>query len=85
MTRAPSPRAILLDVVMPEMYGDGWSVLAALKAAPETVGIPVVMASFVVDAALSASLGAADLSARWMDTTVIYLHSLGSYPRSYPW
>ncbi|WP_267425913.1 response regulator [Methylobacterium sp. GC_Met_2] len=56
MARALRPRAILLDVMMPEM--DGWSVLAALKADPELAGIPVVMVSFVADAALSASLGA---------------------------
>ena len=56
LAKSLRPRAILLDVMMPEM--DGWSVLAALKADPETAGIPVVMVSFVADAALSASLGA---------------------------
>ncbi|TXM87415.1 response regulator, partial [Methylobacterium sp. WL116] len=56
LAKSLKPRAILLDVMMPEM--DGWSVLAALKADPETAGIPVVMVSFVADAALSASLGA---------------------------
>jgi PAS domain S-box-containing protein len=58
MARSLKPRAILLDVMMPEM--DGWSVLAALKSDPETAGIPVVMVSFVADATLSASLGAVD-------------------------
>ncbi|MCJ2009874.1 response regulator, partial [Methylobacterium sp. J-092] len=56
LAKSLKPRAILLDVMMPEM--DGWSVLAALKADTETAGIPVVMVSFVADAALSASLGA---------------------------
>ncbi|KST60856.1 histidine kinase [Methylobacterium sp. GXS13] len=56
LARSLKPRAILLDVMMPEM--DGWSVLAALKSDPETAGIPVVMVSFVADATLSASLGA---------------------------
>ncbi len=56
LARSLQPRAILLDVMMPEM--DGWSVLAALKSDPETAGIPVVMVSFVADATLSASLGA---------------------------
>ncbi|MFK5600655.1 response regulator [Methylobacterium sp. HMF5984] len=58
LAKSLRPRAILLDVMMPEM--DGWSVLAALKADPETAGIPVVMVSFVADAALSASLGAVE-------------------------
>ncbi|MGU3667238.1 MHYT domain-containing protein [Methylobacterium sp. A49B] len=58
LARSLKPRAILLDVMMPEM--DGWSVLAALKEDPETAGIPVVMVSFVADAALSASLGAVE-------------------------
>ncbi|OAS24862.1 MHYT domain-containing protein [Methylobacterium platani] len=58
LARSLKPRAILLDVMMPEM--DGWSVLAALKADPDTAGIPVVMVSFVADAALSASLGAVE-------------------------
>ncbi|TXN05992.1 response regulator [Methylobacterium sp. WL64] len=58
LARSLKPRAILLDVMMPDM--DGWSVLAALKSDPETAGIPVVMVSFVADATLSASLGAVD-------------------------
>ncbi|TXM92680.1 response regulator [Methylobacterium sp. WL116] len=53
-----APRVILLDVMMPEV--DGWTVLASLKDNPATRDIPVVMVSFVADAALSASLGAAD-------------------------
>ncbi|WP_267422523.1 response regulator [Methylobacterium sp. GC_Met_2] len=53
-----APRVILLDVMMPEV--DGWTVLATLKNNPVTRDIPVVMVSFVADAALSASLGAAD-------------------------
>ncbi|TXM90571.1 MHYT domain-containing protein [Methylobacterium sp. WL116] len=58
LARSLRPRAILLDVMMPEM--DGWSVLAALKSDTETAGIPVVMVSFVADATLSASLGAVE-------------------------
>ena len=38
---AERPDVILLDVMMPKM--DGWQVLAALKADPETADIPVVM------------------------------------------
>ena len=65
--RTLKPRAILLDVMMPEM--DGWSVLAALKADPETAGIPVVMVSFIADAALSASLGAVEAVPKPVDWT----------------
>ena len=58
LARSLAPRVILLDVMMPEV--DGWTVLATLKGDPATRDIPVVMVSFVADAALSASLGAAD-------------------------
>ncbi|AWN49351.1 hybrid sensor histidine kinase/response regulator [Methylobacterium terrae] len=67
LARSLRPRAILLDVMMPEM--DGWSVLAALKADQETAGIPVVMVSFVADAALSASLGAVEAVPKPVDWT----------------
>jgi len=58
LARALKPRAILLDVMMPQM--DGWSVLTTLKADPVLELIPVVMVTFVNEPALSASLGAAD-------------------------
>ncbi|WP_237481487.1 hybrid sensor histidine kinase/response regulator [Lichenibacterium dinghuense] len=58
LARSLRPGAILLDVMMPGM--DGWSVLQALKDDPATAQIPVVMVSFVSDAGLGLSLGAAD-------------------------
>ena len=58
LARALHPRAILLDVMMPQM--DGWSVLGTLKSDPDLATIPVVMVTFVNEPALSASLGAAD-------------------------
>ena len=58
LARALHPRAILLDVMMPQM--DGWSVLSALKADPDLAVIPVVMVTFVNEPGLGASLGAAD-------------------------
>ncbi|GLS68203.1 hypothetical protein GCM10007890_02150 [Methylobacterium tardum] len=67
LARALKPRAILLDVMMPDM--DGWSVLAALKSDPATAGVPVIMVSFVADAALSASLGAAEAVPKPVDWT----------------
>ncbi len=57
LARTIQPRVVLLDVMMPGL--DGWSVLKALKAEPATAEIPVVMVSFVADATMSASLGAA--------------------------
>ena len=58
LARSLKPRVILLDVMMPDL--DGWAVLKALKADPVTVDIPVVIVSFVAEAKLGASLGAAD-------------------------
>jgi CheY-like chemotaxis protein len=52
------PQAITLDVMMPVM--DGWSVLAALKADPESAHIPVIMISIVDNQNLGYALGAAD-------------------------
>ncbi len=59
------PRAILLDVMMPQM--DGWSVLTHLKADPELAGIPVVLVTFVDDPALGETLGAAELIPKPVD------------------
>ena len=58
MARRLHPRAITLDVMMPQV--DGWTVLQQLKADPDLARIPVVIISFVNDKFLSASLGAAD-------------------------
>ena len=58
LARTLQPRAILLDVMMPQL--DGWSVLGALKADPSLAKIPVVMVTFVNEPGLGASLGAAD-------------------------
>lgn len=59
------PDAITLDVMMPSM--DGWSVLVALKAAPLTAGIPVVMVTIVEDKSLGFALGAADYLTKPID------------------
>jgi DNA-binding response OmpR family regulator len=39
--QSEQPELIVLDVMMPEM--DGWQVLKALEADPDTAGIPVIM------------------------------------------
>jgi CheY-like chemotaxis protein len=50
--------AILLDVMMPEM--DGWKVLQALKAEPNTAQIPVIVCSIVDNRPLGYRLGASN-------------------------
>jgi len=67
------PVAITLDILMPGM--DGWQVLAALKADPQTAEIPVVLMSMVDDRELGFALGAADYLTKPIDrdrlTTVL--------------
>ncbi len=52
------PRAVLLDVMMPQI--DGWTVLSAIKSDPAIAMIPVIMVTFVDNHGLAASLGAED-------------------------
>jgi GAF domain-containing protein/CheY-like chemotaxis protein len=59
------PDAITLDVMMPGM--DGWAVLSALKADPDTADIPVVMLTIVDDRNLGYALGAADYLTKPID------------------
>ena len=65
LARSVAPRAILLDVMMPQM--DGWTVLGALKADPATADIPVVLCTFINDPAFGAALGAAELVPKPVD------------------
>lgn len=58
LARSLRPRAILLDVMMPQM--DGWSVLSAIKADPDIEHTPVVMVTFVNEPGLGEHLGAAE-------------------------
>ena len=58
LARALKPRAVLLDVEMPQM--DGWSVLHAIRGDPLLSGVPVVMASVVNEKRLGHALGATD-------------------------
>jgi CheY-like chemotaxis protein len=51
------PAVIVLDVMMPKE--DGWELLMALKAAPETRDIPVVICSVLTEPQLAVTLGAA--------------------------
>jgi CheY-like chemotaxis protein len=52
------PFAITLDIMMPGT--DGWTVLDALKADPQTRNIPVVICSIVEDIERGFNLGASD-------------------------
>ncbi len=59
--RVPQPDLILLDIKMPGM--DGYSVLASLKANPQTADIPVIFVTALAEAADEArglTLGVAD-------------------------
>ena len=52
------PRAVLLDVTMPQM--DGWDVLRALRADPEIGATPIVMVTILDEQNFAFSLGATD-------------------------
>ena len=56
--RRLKPRAILLDVLLPDI--DGWEVLRRMKADPELRDIPVVVVTVVDERELGLALGAAD-------------------------
>ena len=61
----PVPDIILLDVMMPEM--DGYEVLAALRAAPETREIPVIFVTaldVIADGERGLQAGAVDYVAK---------------------
>ncbi len=65
LARQLRPLVITLDVVMPRM--DGWAVLAALKADPELVDIPVIMLSVADDRNLGFTRGASDYLTKPID------------------
>jgi CheY-like chemotaxis protein len=58
LARRWQPRVITLDVMMPTI--DGWEILQALQANPETQHIPVIVCSVWDEPELAVSLGAAD-------------------------
>ncbi len=58
LAKALHPDAITLDILLPGL--DGWEVLRALKADPETASIPVVVVSMTESRELGVALGAAD-------------------------
>jgi PAS domain S-box-containing protein len=58
LARRLRPRAVLLDVTMPQM--DGWAVLRALRADPDIGATPIVMVTVLDEQNLAFSLGATD-------------------------
>lgn len=58
LARELQPRAITLDVLMPDI--DGWSVLQELKSDPRVSDIPVIIASIIDDRKFGFALGASD-------------------------
>ncbi len=67
LAREARPDAITLDLVLPGR--DGWEVLLALKADPETSRIPVIIISLVANHELGFALGAADYFVKPLDRT----------------
>jgi hypothetical protein len=65
IARELKPRAITLDVIMPDM--DGWQVLATLKQDPELADIPVVLVSVVDEKQRGYLLGATDYMVKPVD------------------
>ena len=57
LARELHPAAITLDIMMPSQ--DGWEILQALKADPDTRAIPVIICSVLDDPHLARALGAA--------------------------
>jgi DNA-binding response OmpR family regulator len=68
------PRAITLDILLPG--GDGWEVLAKLKASPFTQDIPVIIVSVLDRQELGFHLGAMDYLVKPVDRFQL-LHALG--------
>jgi len=58
LAQALRPDVIILDVILPDR--DGWEVLAALKADPELVDIPIIMLTIVDERGRGLVLGATE-------------------------
>ncbi len=65
LARQHKPKAITLDVLMPQM--DGWATLKELKADAELRDIPVIMVSVLNERGMAIPLGAADFLTKPVD------------------
>jgi DNA-binding response OmpR family regulator len=81
LAQALRPDAIILDVVLPDR--DGWDVLAALKADPELVDIPVIMLTVVDERGRGLILGAAEYLIKPVDSEQL-IKLIRSYVSSSP-
>ncbi|MGB8832040.1 MAG: response regulator [Candidatus Sulfotelmatobacter sp.] len=70
------PDAIILDVLM--SGGDGFQALAALKAAPETENIPIIVVSIIDSKQVGFALGAVDYLIKPINKAAL-LESLGKH------
>ncbi|TPG32738.1 ATP-binding protein [Mycolicibacterium hodleri] len=82
LVRTVQPAAVVLEVGLPRL--DGWQVIAQLKADPDTVGIPVIVASTVDDRPRGLALGASAylLKPIRRDQLVDALHRVGALPEA---
>jgi signal transduction histidine kinase/ActR/RegA family two-component response regulator len=80
LIRKVLPAAVVLDLQLPRL--DGWEVLTELKARPDTVAIPVIIASIVDDRPRGAALGAAVYLQKPIrrDELIGALRSVGALP-----
>ncbi len=65
LARTEAPDVITLDVMMPQL--NGWDVLAALKADPQTAEIPVVLLSVVENREIGRARGAVECLTKPID------------------
>ena len=74
------PDVITLDILMPG--GNGFEALLALKSAPETAAIPIIVVSVVDQKGVGFALGAADYLVKPVDRSVL-LSTIQKYTRSH--
>jgi signal transduction histidine kinase/DNA-binding response OmpR family regulator len=74
MARRLSPRAVILDILLPGL--SGWELLTRLKADPATAAIPVVIASMLDERGAGFSIGAAEYLVKPIDRQAL-LDALG--------
>jgi len=74
MVRRLSPRAVILDILLPGL--SGWDLLTRLKADPATAAIPVVIASMLDERGAGFALGASEYLVKPIDREAL-LDALG--------
>ncbi|MDA0158766.1 GAF domain-containing protein [Solirubrobacter ginsenosidimutans] len=74
LVRRLSPRAVILDILLPGL--SGWDLLTRLKADPATAAIPVVIASMLDERGAGFALGASEYLVKPIDREAL-LEALG--------